>query len=156
MDYLSDSLIGFIKRHDTTYVATANGDGQPNVVPKGTLHVEDDKTVYILDLYKGRTRSNLEKNNRIALTLIDQHAYCGFQIKGTAQIIEKGQLFEKYVNIWKERKQAMMTKRIIGNLQKGRASGVSEKDLPHPMYLIKVSVTEVLDLSPKNNCLSEE
>ena len=77
------------------WVATSTIDGEPNVTPKGTVQVLDDQHVVFGDLFSLKTRQNLERNPKVAITVIDPGAAKGYQVKGTAELLTSGPLFDK-------------------------------------------------------------
>src|SRR5271157_3145448 len=77
------------------WVATATPEGVPNVTPKGTLRVLDDEHVIFADLFSLKTRQNLEQNPKVAVTVVDASSHKGYQIKGTAELVSSGPLFEQ-------------------------------------------------------------
>jgi predicted pyridoxine 5'-phosphate oxidase superfamily flavin-nucleotide-binding protein len=107
------------------WVATATRDGVPNVTPKGTVRVLDDHHVIFADLFSLKTRQNLEENPKVAVTVIDPSTHQGYQIKGTAELISTGRIYEQMAA---ELKQASAT-------------------LPAPKYVVKISVESVYDQS---------
>lgn len=139
----------FLETQGVINVATCDKNGMPNISPKGPLRVEGKNTVYFLDLYSKKTRRNLLKNSNIALSAIDMINYRGYQLKGTAELIDGGTDFEKHKYMWHEHKNKLLVDRIIRSIQRGIPHDVSEKNLPHPKYLVKVTVAEVIDLVPK-------
>jgi len=107
------------------WVATATRDGVPNVTPKGSVKVLDDHHVVFADLFSLKTRQNLEQNPKVAITVIDPSTHRGYQIKGTAELISTGPIYEQMAA---ELKQASAT-------------------LPVPKYVVKISVETVYDQS---------
>jgi hypothetical protein len=107
------------------WVATATPDGVPNVTPKGTVKVLDDQHVIFADLFSLKTRQNLEQNPKVAVTVIDPPTHKGYQIKGTAELISSGPLYDQ---VAAELKAAMPT-------------------LPPPKYAVKIGVESVYDQS---------
>jgi len=77
------------------WVATASQDGVPNVTPKGSLRLLDEHHVLFADLFSLKTRKNLLENNKVAVTVVDAATHKGYQIKGTAEVITSGPLFEE-------------------------------------------------------------
>jgi hypothetical protein len=139
----------FLENQGIIHVATSGRDGMPNVSPKGPLKVEGKNTVYFLDLYSKKTRNNLMENNKIAVEVVDIINYRGYQLRGTAELIHGGTDFEKHKGMWFEQKNRLLVDRIIRSIQRGIPHDVSEKNLPHPQYLVKVTVDEIFDLVPK-------
>ena len=76
------------------WVATATREGVPNVTPKGTVRVLDDQHVIFADLFSLKTRQNLEQNPQVAVTVVDPATAKGYQLKGRAELISSGPLYE--------------------------------------------------------------
>ena len=107
------------------WIATSSPDGTPNVTPKGTIRLLDDQHVMFADLFSLKTRQNLEKNPKVAVTVIDAASAKGYQLKGTAELISSGPLFEQF---GEQLNQAMLS-------------------LPPLKYVVKIAVEYVYDQS---------
>jgi uncharacterized protein len=107
------------------WVATASADGVPNATPKGTVKVLDDEHLVFADLFSRKTRENLLKNPKVAVTVIDEKTHQGFQIKGIAELLTAGQLYDQ---VAEELKKAPMK-------------------LPPATYVVKIAVNAVFDQS---------
>ena len=107
------------------WVATAAADGMPNTTPKGSVKVIDDEHVVFADLFSRKTRGNLRENTKISITVADEATYKGYQIKGSAEILESGALFEQMAE---ELKKAPM-------------------ELPPLQYAVRITVESVYDQS---------
>jgi uncharacterized protein len=107
------------------WVATASPDGMPNATPKGSVRVIDDEHLVFADLFSRKTRENLLKNPKVAVTVVDEKSHKGFQIKGVAELLTAGQLFDQMAE---ELKKAPMK-------------------LPPAKYVVKIKVDAVFDQS---------
>jgi len=107
------------------WVATASPDGVPNATPKGTVRVIDDEHLVFADLFSRKTRENLLKNPKVAVTVIDEKTFKGYQIKGTAELLTAGELFDQMAE---ELKKAPIK-------------------LPPATYVVKITVEAVYDQS---------
>lgn len=107
------------------WVATASRDGQPNVTPKGSLKLLDEHHVLFADLFSLKTRKNLEENAKVAVTVADTATAKGYQLKGTAEVVTSGPLFEETSKQLKE----------------------SPKGLPPLHHVVKITVESVFDQS---------
>jgi predicted pyridoxine 5'-phosphate oxidase superfamily flavin-nucleotide-binding protein len=76
------------------WVATASREGEPNCTPKGSLKLVDENHVLFADLFSLKTRKNLLENSKVAVTVVDAATAKGYQLKGIAEIITSGPLFE--------------------------------------------------------------
>ncbi len=107
------------------WVATASRDGVPNVTPKGSLKLLDEHHVIFADLFSLKTRKNLLENKKVAVTIVDAATGKGYQLKGTAEVIDSGPLFEDVSKKLKE----------------------SPKRLPPLRHVVKITVEAVFDQS---------
>jgi predicted pyridoxine 5'-phosphate oxidase superfamily flavin-nucleotide-binding protein len=107
------------------WVATAASDGTPNATPKGSVRLLDDQHIVFADLFSIKTRQNLEHNPKVAVTVIDTATNAGYQLKGTAELLSSGDLFEQTVEELKQKSSA----------------------LPAPTYVVKISVEAIYDQS---------
>lgn len=107
------------------WVATATRDGVPNATPKGSLKLLDDGHVVFADVFSLKTRRNLEENPKIAVTIVDTATGKGYQLKGTAELVSSGALFDE-------------TSKQIKD---------SPKNLPPVRYVVKIAVDAVFDQS---------
>ena len=78
-------------------IATATSDGRPNLVYIGCFRVLDDETIEIADNKFFKTRQNLEVNPVLALTVWDSEGGVCFQIKGRAELITDGTIYDECV-----------------------------------------------------------
>lgn len=101
---MTDEMMDAIEK-DLVFLATASGEGIPNVVPIGFARPIDNGNILIADNYMKKTRKNIEENPNVAIVTKDAQKN-PYQIKGTAKIFESGKIFEEVV----EWAQNVMTK----------------------------------------------
>lgn len=123
---ISDEVKQFVESQKVSYVATSSDKGKPNVSPKGTLRVVDDRTIAFCDLFSKKTHKNLQKNPWVAVSVVNEEELKGYQFVGTAEEIEEGPLFDR------------MEKEVT----------VPGKWAPTIKRVIKVDVKEMYDLAP--------
>ena len=92
---ITPDLAEFIGAQTSTFLATANGEGQPYIQhrggPAGFLHVLDDKTIGFVDFAGNRqyiTQGNLADNPKAQMFLIDYAQRKRVKIWGEARIVE--------------------------------------------------------------------
>ena len=105
------------------WVATAAADGTPNTTPKGSVRVIDDEHVVFADLFSLKTRANLQANPKVGITVIDPQTHKGYQIKGSAEMLESGPLFEQM------------------------AEALKKSPMPPLKYVVRITVESVYDQS---------
>jgi predicted pyridoxine 5'-phosphate oxidase superfamily flavin-nucleotide-binding protein len=85
----------------------------------------DDQHIVFADLFSLKTRQNLEQNPKVAVTVIDTATRVGYQLKGTAELLSSGTLFEQTVEELKQHSSA----------------------LPAPTYVVRINVEAIYDQS---------
>ena len=73
------------------FVATISPDGTPNVAPKGTFAVIDDRTLAFADIRSPQTTRNLKANPRLEVNFVDPFVRKGYRISGTARLVNRGE-----------------------------------------------------------------
>lgn len=114
----------FLKTH-LAYIATVDGNGQPNVVPKGSVAVLDDDHLAFADLYAHQTKKNLLRNPRIAVVVVNPASYEGYQLKGKAKVIARGKEYDA------------IARAVAGEGQLGHIEA---------KYAVKIKVSKVIDI----------
>ena len=100
-------------------IATASKDGTPNVGPKGSMHVSDDETLVYSEGTGQKTLKNLKENPKVAVMVADREKGDGYQVKGKAELLTSGDLFERVAKRAEERKR------------------------PRPALVVKIKVEEI-------------
>lgn len=146
---LNGDVTSLFNKHGFTIIATIDETGTPHTACKGIVKVGPGDMIYLLDLYRARTFNNLKTNKNVSMTIVDDHSFKGYCLKGEAHITEKADLDPAIIKAWEERMSARITKRIVRNVQADKEhKHVHEVHLPKPEYLIAVRVTRVVDLVP--------
>jgi uncharacterized protein len=88
---LTPDMKRVIEEQRLGFVATAAPDGMPNVSPKGTFVVLDDRTIAFGEIRSPGTIRNLRANPRIEVNFVDVFVRKGYRFAGTATIVERGE-----------------------------------------------------------------
>jgi predicted pyridoxine 5'-phosphate oxidase superfamily flavin-nucleotide-binding protein len=79
------------------FAATVSPDGMPNVSPKGTLRVWDERHLFFLDLASPGTRANLRVHPWMELNVVEQLSRRGYRFFGPATLHADGAVYEEAV-----------------------------------------------------------
>jgi hypothetical protein len=82
------------------FVATVCPDGTPNLSPKGTIAVWKDSQLVFADIRSPGTVANIKKNPSIEINVVDPFSRKGYRFKGTAEIIDGGDLFQEIMSFY--------------------------------------------------------
>jgi len=149
MIHIPQSVISFLEKQGFVIVSTLDSHGRIHSVAKGVVDIENQGRIYLIDLFKARTYANLKKNSTITVTVVDEHAYLGYSLKGKGHIREKKAIQKDMLRKWEERLLHRISRRIIRHIQQEKnGSRHHEIHLPEPEYLIRMDVEEIVDLAP--------
>jgi len=88
---LTADMKRIIEEQRLGFVATAGLDGTPNVSPKGTFAVLDDRTIAFGEIRSPATVRNLRANPRIEVNFVDVFVRKGYRFAGMATVVERGE-----------------------------------------------------------------
>ena len=94
---LSQEMMEAIEKNNIVWLATANKEDRPNVVPIGLARPLDNETVLLVANFMNKTFENL-KNNPQAAIAVSNVSECPYQFKGSVEIYESGKYFEDAVD----------------------------------------------------------
>jgi predicted pyridoxine 5'-phosphate oxidase superfamily flavin-nucleotide-binding protein len=126
MAKMSKDMMDFISTARPGFIATASKYGVPNVAPKGSLAAIDEETLLFADILPGKTRNNIAENPNVAIAFVDPKTMKGYQIKGKAQPMKSGEVYEE------------TCKRIAALPMK----------LPKPDAAVIIKIQEIYNLTP--------
>ncbi len=95
MAKLTPQIKDLIETNRIAYVATVDQDNAPNVSPKSTFSIIDDENFIFAEIMSTRTRENLLRNPKIAIYFYSPERNIGCQIKGEAEMLNSGELYEE-------------------------------------------------------------
>jgi predicted pyridoxine 5'-phosphate oxidase superfamily flavin-nucleotide-binding protein len=91
---ITEEIKAFIEANKPCMVATANGKGEPNVSPKGSIAVVDEEHVAFADVRSPRTRQNLKENPRVCVLMVNAQEHKFYQLSGRAEYLTSGPLYD--------------------------------------------------------------
>lgn len=151
MKRLPDEVIRFFQEQGFVIVSTVDKGGMPHSACKGIIRIDRCGRVYLLDLYRAKTRWNLKSNPHISITAVDEHKFKGYCLKGRGQIVSGKKIGPHIIKAWHKRITSRLTKRVLRNMYEGKSYyGHPEALLPEPEYLIAMNVEEIVDLTPQH------
>src|SRR3974377_2281727 len=115
---LTPDMKRVIEEQRLGFVATAAPDGAPNVSPKGTFVVLDDRTIAFGEIRSPGTIRNLRVNPRVEVNFVDVFVRKGYRFAGTASLVERGdvgfdELLPRLRSAVAERIRAIVTISVI-------------------------------------------
>lgn len=146
---LTDEIIHFLNKQNYTVISTVDQDGSIHNSCKGIVQIDEKGHIYLLDLYKQRTYENLKRDSNISLTVVDEHKFKGYSLKGKAEIISEENIKPEILSAWDKKISGRISHRILQNIKGERGHGSHpEVLLPNPEYIIEMRVEKIVDLTP--------
>tara|TARA_R110002051_G_scaffold4683_7_gene26032 strand:+ start:32798 stop:33250 length:453 start_codon:yes stop_codon:yes gene_type:complete len=82
------------------WLATSSAENVPNVSPKEIFSYFENDSIIVANIASPQTVRNIKQNKNVCISCIDILKQKGFQLKGTAEIIEKSSSeFSKMENV---------------------------------------------------------
>ena len=151
MKKITEDIVYLFHKQGFVIVSTLDAEGSIHCSAKGIAGIEADGKIYLIDLYRGKTFSNLKRNPTISITAVDEDEFSGFTIKGKAKIVDRKEIKDHIITSWEDKVVRRVSKRVIDDVKKEKKSlHHPEAIFPHPQYLIEVDAESVVDLTPKH------
>ncbi|MBU1043969.1 MAG: pyridoxamine 5'-phosphate oxidase family protein [Candidatus Omnitrophica bacterium] len=145
---LSNSIISLMKKQGFVMVSSLDSKGKIHCSAKGIAGI-DPKKVFLIDLYKARTYTNLSNNPIVTISFVDEHRFAGYALQGKAKIVEKEKIKESLIAEWEDKVLQRISQRVVRNLHQGKkGEHHPEASFPHPKYLIEIDIEKIIDLAP--------
>lgn len=86
---LNPAILKSLDKSVLCWLATCSKNGTPNVSPKEVFCVFKDTYLLIANIASPQSVKNIKENASVAISFVDILVQKGFQLKGTAEIIQK-------------------------------------------------------------------
>ena len=123
-------------------VATCDQKGKPNSAPKMLVDIESPDKLYFLEYKHTHSYSNLLENPELSVSFMNDAAFTGYRLNGTAQILAFGPEFEEAKKRWERRLISYEADRIINRVRGLYSTKESENNLPRDFVIVKLTATE--------------
>ncbi len=118
----------FREKKEPGFIATLGADGKINLACKGSLNVLDDEHIWFTESTGKKTYKNLLDNPNVSVAIASRSESDGYQLKGRAELVTEGPLFELALKSTEE-----------ASIKLGRK-------LNKPIAAVKVKVDEIYSL----------
>ncbi len=71
-------------------IVGSSSNGVCNVSPRTSFYLDQDGSIYWLELFKHKTFRNLQKNPWCSIAVFDKRKLVGYQLKGKAAVVTNG------------------------------------------------------------------
>lgn len=87
---ITDEMRRFVAEQRLGFVATVNPDGTPNLSPKGSVRVFDERHLIFADIRSPQTVRNIDVNTAVEVNVVDVAARAGYRFAGNARVHRDG------------------------------------------------------------------
>lgn len=149
MKKIPDEVKFFLENQGFSIVTTIDKDGTPHNSCKGIIKISPAGVIYLLDVYFRQTHDNLKRNPKMSITVVDEHKFKGYCLKGMARILEGKKISPQILKAWEDKLASRITHRLLKNMREEKGHPKHpEALLPRPEYIIAMKVEEIIDLTP--------
>ncbi len=137
MSIITQEIKDFLEQQKLGFVATVSLDGTHNISPKGIIISWTSEFLAFANIRSPDTVNNLKNNPDIEINVIDPLLRRGYLFKGTAQILNDGQMYYEILSYYKNNG----IKSIIHEIVLVTVSDVSV--VTSPLYDMGISEQEI-------------
>lgn len=149
MQEISTVIIDFLRSQSFVIVSSIDKHGFPHSSCKDIVKIDPRGQVYLLDAYHGTTAENIKRNPQINISMVDEHKFIGYCLKGRAKVMLDNNISQEIIKSWEDNITSRLTKRLLRNLSGDKGHGHHpEASLPFPKHVIIIEVEEIVDLAP--------
>jgi general stress protein 26 len=132
----------------TISVASSDLHGKPNSAAKMLVDIVEPNRIYYLDYRNTQTFTNLKENPQLSISFMNDAAFTGYRLTGTAEIIESGPEMEAAKKSWDRRVISYEADRILARVTGRYSTKESEMMLPPDFVIIKFTAREAAVIKP--------
>ena len=110
--------------------------GIANVSPRTAFHIDQDGSIYWLELFKHKTFRNLQKNHWCSVAVFDKKKLVGYQLKGKATLVTD------------RKTKSQMTLTITDKLTRLHKQRILRQTKSHRPNIVKFSAKLIFSLNP--------
>jgi general stress protein 26 len=149
MKQIPTAVIEFLRTQSFVIVSSIDKNGFPHSSCKDIVKIDSSGRIYLIDVYYGITAENIKRNPQINISVVDEHKFMGYCLKGKAKVTLDDEISQDFIKSWEDNITSRLTKRLLRNLAKGKAHAHHpEASLPRPKHLISIEVEEIVNLAP--------
>ena len=113
MASLTAEMMDLFKAAKHYPLATASEDGDPNVVPVGSVYLMDPETIWIGNQFMNATIRNIQENPRVCLYAWGPETKGCLKIKARVTVHTSGTDYEKMRDMVKARRADLVCKALL-------------------------------------------
>ncbi len=147
---IAEDVKFFLEKEHFVIVSSLSKENIIHTSAKAIIEIQPKGKIFLLDLYKAETYSNIKNNPNVTLTSVNDHSYRGYSIEGRAKIIQEDSIAEKTLKSWHDKISKRIARRLIRHMKEEVSSEkhIPEARFPLPKYVIEVDIQRVIDLAP--------
>jgi predicted pyridoxine 5'-phosphate oxidase superfamily flavin-nucleotide-binding protein len=150
---LLQKFLPFLSKGKFVNVATCNNERMPNVSPKLVAKL-DKNMLYLVDYVMGSTYVNIKENPRVSLSFVDERTLTGYQLNGTATVMESGLEYVALVEEFHRIQTDFTVERILSNVRSGGKSDAAAVPMPDRFAVLKVRIIEIVEITSSGHLKS--
>ncbi len=109
---LSADMQRVVREQRLGFVATVTPEGLPNLSPKGTTTVIDERHLMFCDICSPGTIRNLASNPNVEVNVVDPIVRKGYRFRGVASVHASGEAYDRGLAILREGGSTLPSERV--------------------------------------------
>jgi len=142
---MTEKMAELLEKKEFMSVASSDLRCEPNAAPKFLIKVKDD-CIFLADYVMGKTYRNLKVNPKVSVSTVDLDTLEGYQINGTAEILDHGPEYDGLCDAMKEKKIRHTVQRFIESVRGVKNYEKFETALPDKIVVFKITCRAVVKI----------
>ncbi len=147
-------ITGLLQKREFVSVATSDLSSKPNAAPKFLLKVEGNY-IFLVDYTRGKTWENLKINPQVSLSFMDTDDLTGYQLNGTAKVIEEGHEYDKITREFQQKEIDLSCRRIIEGVVHEKGHKSFEVAIPDRVVIFKIEIEDIAEIDHRGEIKRE-
>ena len=150
MDFKTTFQTFYTHQKDLKVISVASCDEKckPNSASKMLISVVSPNHVYFLDYRFTQSYANIQKNNQLSISFMDDDDFTGYRLTGVAEVIKSGKEFESVKASWEKRLIHYEADRILKRITGKFSTREAENSMPKDFVIVKLTAKEASVIKP--------
>lgn len=129
-------------------IASCDTHGKPNSAAKMLIDVVEPNRIYYLDYNHTQTFSNMQANPQLSVSFMDDAAFTGYRLTGSAEVVPHGTEYEAAKKSWDRKLISYEADRILARVTGRYSTKESEMKLPPDFVIVRFTAKEAAVIKP--------
>jgi len=126
-------------------LGTCTKKAMPHNSPKIILEFKNP-FLYLIEYHRGYSYKNIKENSCVSVSTFNLSKMAGFHLYGTAEVMDKGPVYDRLINKFQERKIALCTHEVVEAVKERAGVKLRNFICLESILVYKIRVTKIIGI----------